>query len=122
MAREAYPLRATIPEVRAHFVTMVGTGAAVPTKVIGNGLTLTRTGAGDYRSTWSESPGQYVSTTSALRAATETALKNCSLVVGSWDSTNLTLDFCLFDSAGTARDLAASEWLELTVAFKPTSL
>lgn len=116
-----FPLRGNLPELTARVVTMVGTGASAPTKVYGPKVTITRTGAGDYRLTWSETPGTYVATVVGLRAATESDVKNHSVIMGSWDATNRTLDLTLWDAAAAAHDLAASEWIELVVLFKSTS-
>lgn len=102
-------------------VTMVGTGASAPTKVYGNKVAITRTGAGDYRLTWSEAPGIFVCAVPGLRAATETDVKNHSVIVGSWSAADRTLDVTLFDAAAAAHDLAASEWIELLCVFKATS-
>jgi ribose 5-phosphate isomerase RpiB len=121
MARNQHPLRGSLPELQAHVVTMVGTGAAAPTKVFGNGVTITRTGAGDYRLTWAENPGVYVATVHSLRAATESDNKGHTLVMGSWSTSAWTLDLTLWDSAFAAEDLEANEWIELVVFFKPTS-
>jgi hypothetical protein len=120
MGMDKYPLRASLPELQAHVVTMVGAGAAAPTKVFGNGVTITRTDVGDYRLTWAESPGTYVAAMTSLRAATESNNKGHTVVVGSWDATNRTLDVTLWDSA--FEDLEASEWLEMVVLFKPTGV
>lgn len=117
-----FPLRGNLPELQAHVVTMVGTGASAPTKVFGPKVTITRTGAGDYRLTWSQNPGTYVATMHSLRAATESDNKGHTLIVGSWSAANLTLDITLWDSAFAAEDLEANEWIELMVLFKPTGV
>lgn len=122
MPRDAFPVRAMLPELQEHVVTMVGTGASAPTKVYGPGVTITRTGAGDYRLTWSESPGAYVSASFALRATTESDIKNHSVIIGTWDSSGLTLDLTFWDASAAAHDLAASEWIELLVRFKTTAV
>lgn len=117
-----YPIRGSLPELQAHVVTMVGTGASAPTKVFGNGVTITRTGAGDYRLTWAENPGAYVASMHSLRAATESDNKGHTVVLGSWSTSAWTLDVTLWDSSFNAEDLEASEWLELVVLFKPTAV
>ncbi len=122
MARNQYPLRGSLPELQAHVVTMVGTGASAPTKVYGNGVTITRTGAGDYRLTWAENPGTYVATSATLRAATESDNKGHTIVMGSWSTSAWTLDLTLWDASDAAEDLEASEWIELVVWFKPTGV
>jgi hypothetical protein len=118
MSRDAFPLRLSEADCVGHVVTMVGTGASAPTKVFGKGVTITRTGAGDYRLTWSENPGNYVATLHTLRAATESDNKGHTLVMGSYSTSNYTLDLTLWDSGFNAEDLEASEWIELVVLFK----
>lgn len=122
MAKDKYPLRGNLAELNAEVVTMVGTGASAPTKVYGPGVTITRTGAGDYRLTWAEAPGNYVATMASLRATTESDNKGHTVIVGAWSAANRTLDVTLWDASDAAEDLEASEWLELVVLFKSTAV
>lgn len=111
----------TCAGMRGHVVTMVGTGASAPTLVKGHGVTITRTGAGDYRITWGDNPGTYIATSPGLRATAEADIKNHSLIVGTYGTTAFTLDVTFWDASAVAHDLAAAEWIELIVWFSDTA-
>lgn len=121
---QKFPAFSTQPNSHEEFIKILGTGAANPTKVEGKGLTITRTGTGAYRVTWAESPGRYLGLKSwSLEATTPADLKNYSVVVDApFDTTNRRLDFVVYNSGGTATDLAAAQWIALTVAFARTAL
>lgn len=121
MAKEAYPVRATQPEVRQHIISMVGTGASAPTKLYGLGVTITRTSAGLYLLTWAESPGTFLGMTSGLGADTPSALVGFTLVRDTYDATSRSMEIRLTNTSDVATDLAAAQYIDLIVSFKETT-
>jgi hypothetical protein len=122
MPQDAYIQRASEPESVGIKVRMVGTGASAPTKVLGQGITITRGGVGNYTMTFSESPGAFETISGlALQASTPANMKQCSVVFGAYSASARTLQLTLWDGAGAARELAASEWLQFTLNFKRTA-
>ena len=99
-------------------VRLLGTGASAPTKQYGRGLTVTRTSAGLYKLTFAENPGTFVIPSSVLGAETPGNVKSCSVTWDTWDATTLSIEVAVWDSGGTARDLAATEYLHATLVFQ----
>lgn len=123
MPQDSYPPRSTVPEELVVRIRMLGTGAAAPTRVVGQGCTITRTSAGLYKLTFSESPGTFVSVGDlTLQAATPGDLKNHSVVADTWDSTARAIEVSLWDASGVAHDLAANEWITVSLVFRRTSV
>jgi hypothetical protein len=119
----AFPDRASEAEVTTYLVRLLGTGAAAPTKEYGQNITVTRTGVGAYRLTFSDGPGVFLGYQYAFEAATPGNLKTCTLVATTWDATNKRLDVQLYDSAGAARELAVTtERINMTLNFKQTGV
>jgi hypothetical protein len=119
MALDAYLQKQSEPESVGIKVRMVGTGAAAPTKVLGQGITISRTGVGAYTLTFSESPGAFECVNGlTLQATTPGDIKNHSVVFGAYNATARTLALTFWDAAAAAHDLAALEWLAFTVFFK----
>lgn len=122
MAMNAYPPRVTQPEAWGHMVRLLGTGGSAPTKQIGDGITVTRTAAGVYKLTWSENPGTFLGVNFALQAATPGDIKNHSVVFDTYDSSAFSIELTFWDAAAAAHDLAANEYILLTVWFKRTGV
>lgn len=120
--RNAYPQRNTQPDVEYHDIRIQGAGASNPTKELGNGVTLTREGTGQYRITWSDSPGNFKGATYGLQAATPGNLAGHTVVFDTYDSSNLQLDFYLYNASDTAHDLAANEYITVTVNFSTSAV
>lgn len=114
-----YQERSSEPELRNVEVRMVGTGASAPTKVYGKGITIARSGAGVYTLTFSASPGRYAGYTWGIDATTPGNVKNHDVVLTATSATVYTVNF--YDATGTARDLAATEWINLTLKFKQSN-
>lgn len=121
MAQFFQPL-ASEPEVRNHHVRLLGTGAAAPTKQIGQGIAVTRTALGVYKLTWTDNPGTFIGATHMLGAETPGDVKGHTLTRDTYDATNFVLEVSLWDSVFAANDLAATEYIDLVVAFKATSV
>lgn len=123
MGQDAYNDQASEAYVVKHTVRMQGTGATAPSKEFGRGVTITRLGVGNYRLTWSDNPGNFIGFAEPGKQSTAAgALKQCTVDAIAWDATNRRLDIQLWSSAGAARELAAAEWLTLTIAFKRAGL
>lgn len=101
-------------------VRLLGTGAAVPTKVYGKGITVARTGAGVYTLTHTESPGIWAGCLKGTDATTPGDIKNFDVVVTNTSATVVTVNF--YNASGTATDLAAAQWINLTLRYKRTSV
>lgn len=115
------------PETRYLEVRMEGAGAAAPTKKLGQGVTITRTGVGDYLLTLTEATakelGKYAGVTApSLEGGTPANLKNVSVTLGAYNSATRTMQVLVWSSAGAARELAATEFLAFTLKFKASSL
>ncbi len=96
-------------------VRLLGTGASAPTKVFGKGITVGRTGVGVYTLTFVESPGTWAGYTWGIDATTPANIKNHDVVVTATSTTVITVT--LWDAAAAAHDLAAAEWINLTLKF-----
>lgn len=111
------------PALRDVEVRLLGTGAAVPTKVRGQGITVTRTGVGVYVLTFAEHLGTYEGHVGpGLEATTPGDIKNHSVILGAYNTTTRAITVNLFDAAAAAHDLAALEWINLRLRFKQSSV
>lgn len=115
-----FPSRWVVQEGTEYFIRILGTGAANPTKQEGEGVTVTRTGAGAYRITFAEQPFQFIGATAGLLATTNADLKGYTVVFTDYDSTNLRLDFVVYNSSFAATDLAAAQRLCIRATFART--
>jgi hypothetical protein len=116
---EPLPLRGTQPEQVDHLVKFVG-GTAAVTKVYGAGVTTTYISTGVVDLTWAtgaHNPGTCLGVTGYVYQATTPAdVKTYTLVPGVYNTTTCTLRLSMYEG-GTLTDLAALEWLTVTVAF-----
>ncbi len=120
---DAYPLRATSPEVQFHPVLLTGTGAAAPTKTLGgNGLTVSRTSAGLYLLTWSENPGTFLGMVYGLGADTPSALVGFTLVRDTFTTASNSIEIRLTNTSDAVTDLAAAQYIDLIFMFKRTAV
>jgi hypothetical protein len=122
MPQDAYLQKSTEPESVAVKVRMVGTGANPPTRELGQGITITRTGTGAITLTFSETPGEFESVVVGLQAATISALAGFSVIVGTWNATTRALPIALFNGSNAAADLAATQRIHMQINFKRTSV
>ena len=117
------PLRSTLNEGYDAFIRLVGANGANPTNSIAPGVTVTRTGEGAYRATWSESPGNYRGVKGfSFEAATPADLAGYTVVFDTWDATNKRLDFVIYNSSFAAADIIADQYFCVTVAFAFTGM
>lgn len=115
-----YESLSTIPEERKYRIRLLGVNGADPTKELGRGVTVTRTGEGAYRITFSGVPGTFIGWSCNFGAATPADLKGYTAVRDTWDATNKRLDFVVYDSTFTAADLIANQYADIEVVFSTT--
>lgn len=115
--------KSTEPEKYDVPIRLLGTGASAPTIQVGKGITISRTGVGDYKITFADNPGPYLNFTYGLEATTRSAMFGCT-VVGKYTAATSTarafLEIALASGGTTpaARELAAAEFIHLDVNFK----
>jgi hypothetical protein len=118
-APDPLPLRGTQAEEVDHLVKFVG-GTNAVTKVWGAGVTVTYISAGIVDLTWATgaaNPGTCLGVKGYCFSATTTAdVKSYTLQAATYNATTCTLRLNMHES-GTLTNLAALEWLTLTVAF-----
>lgn len=123
MGQEAYGTRDTEPGTIRHLFRLLGTGAAIPTaEVTHGGVTLTRPAIGRVLFTFAENPGVFVGVLDGLQAATPGDLKGYTLVWDTYDSSAKAIELSIFDSAGAAADLAAAQYVNAEIIFKPSNV
>ena len=119
-ALDADPLRTTEADMKYVEVRLLGTGAAIPTKVLGKGITVARTGVGVYTLTFAKSPGNWCGALVGLDATTGSDIKNHSVIVTATSTTVVTVTF--WDASAAAHDLAALEWINLVLRYKTVAV
>jgi len=115
------PVRSLVPELEINFVKFVG-GTNAVTKVEGEGVTCTYISAGIVDLTFAAAPGsgagEFLGVVGYVFQATTTAdVKEYKLSVGVYNTTTRTLRLNMTENV-TLTNLAALEWLNVTVAFK----
>lgn len=116
-----YPLKNSEPEVRDYPIRILGVNNADPTKEVGKGVTITRTGEGVYRITWAQKPFTFVGIVGyCFGAATMSDVKGYTLTRDTYDTSGFTLDVSVWNSSFAAADIIADQYLDLTVRFKAT--
>lgn len=112
------------PKLHVYHVRLLGTGAAAPTKVLGTGITVTRTAEGRYLLTWAENPYVFAGLTWGLQGTTQGNVKGHTVTCGAYPQTasTYTLEVDLWDSTFAAEDLEDAEWMTLDIAFKRTGI
>lgn len=115
MSLDAFPLRSSEAETYQTEIRLLGTGADVPTKELGKGITVARTGTGVYTLTWADNPGTFLGWSPGLGAATPADVAGYTVVRDTYASKVLAIS--LFDATAAAVDLAADEYLDISVRF-----
>lgn len=102
-----------------HFISMLGTGAATPTKLEGATVSLNRTGVGIIEIIWADFPGSYMGGKGpCFEATTQAALKGYTVVVGDFDTSLLKVTINITNASDALTDLAAAQRLSITFAFR----
>jgi len=115
------PAVLSISDGRFYIVRLLGTGAANPTVEVGQGITVTRTGAGVYHIVFGENPGIFMGMMPTIGAVTPSDVKGFSFIRDTYDPTTLSIDIAIFNASTTATDLAASQFLDLWILFAASS-
>lgn len=118
MSLEEYPLRSSVPESYDHFVKFVG-GTGAVTAVEARGVTVTYISTGVVDLVFKENPGNYLGCKGyCFEATTQSALKGYTMVPGVFNTTTFTLRLNITNNLDTLADLAALQWLSVTLKFK----
>lgn len=118
---QQYDDKENLPLIRHWRYQLQGTGAAVPTVVIGHGATLTRPAIGRILFSFAENPGTFVGLGNQdfRDNAAQATVKGCSATAGVMVVTNgvFTLEVDIWSSAFAAFDMAATSFLDLDLVF-----
>ena len=115
------PVRSPEAELEIHVVKFVG-GTNAVTKVYGEGVTVTYVSAGIVDLVWSSTsaPGECLGAIGyCFEATTAADVKAYALATKTYDASTRTLRLNMCES-GTLTNLAAVEWLTVSVAFNRT--
>lgn len=108
------------PGLRESIVQFVG-GTAAVTKVFGRGVTVTYVSTGLVDLVWSTNdarPGTFLGPKAMqLHATTSSGVKGYSVATGVYNATTRTLRVAIWDASNNLVDLAALQWLTVTIAF-----
>ena len=121
--QDTNPVRSPVTELVLCPVRFVGGSTAV-TKVSGEGATVTYIGTGLVDVTHDESQGTYVGLIGApsFDATTAADVKGHTCVAGVYSATTRTLRLNITNASEALHDLAALEWLTVTLLFKRVSV
>lgn len=111
------PGKTSVHEERTYRLRLLGTGAADPTVEVGQGITADETATGVYLLTWKYAPGVFVGWHYGFGAVTPADLKGYTAVRDTYDTTNLQLEVRIYNASGTLADLAAAQYIDITVVF-----
>lgn len=112
------PSRTSVNEERLYRFRLLGTGAADPTVEIGGrDVSADETATGVYLITWKYAPGLFIGWSYGFGAATPADLKGFTAVRDTFDTTNQQLEIRVYNASGTLADLAATQYIDVCVAF-----
>lgn len=123
---QQFDTKTNVAGERLYQVRILGTGAANPTKEIGQGVTVTRTSEGLYRFSFNENPGTFVGIRGyCFGDTTPGDVKGHTLTrdtyVAPSGSTDGYIECNVWDSGFATDDLDATEYLDVTFAFSDSS-
>lgn len=122
MSLEAYPINCSEPGAFLSFVKFVGGSAAV-TRVYGTGVTVTYISTGIVDLTWSDGQGTFVDIVGrCFEATVASGVKGYTCVPGVYNTTTNTLRLNITGASEALVDLAALQWLAITILFKRTAV
>lgn len=113
---DASPARTYTPDLRTVELRLLGTGAGNPTVELGQGVTVVRSPTGIYTVTIADQLGTYAGFDFGLEATTASGLAGYTVVATK--TSNQVIVFSVFNGSNAAADLAAAQWLNLTLKFK----
>jgi hypothetical protein len=114
------PKRSASSEVVDHHVSFVGAGAAPVVKVAdtGPGMTCTRNGVGLVTLAWTDDPGIFLGLQPNFQATVPAGVKGYTCVPGVYSAATKSIQLSITSAAEALVDLAALQWLNLTISFK----
>jgi len=114
-----YDHRTSTPNERDYNIRLLGTGAADPTKQVGQGVAVTRTAAGVFKVTFAENPGFFVGFSWGLGADTPGDVKGHTVTRDTYDATAgvFSIEVSLWSSSFSADELNALEYMDLVFRF-----
>lgn len=118
--------KSSMPEERVVRVGLTGTGAAVPTRRAGNGITVTRTAVGVIKIAFPDNPGKFVGLFGpAFSATVPSGVKGYTLTGGAYTAPAAGvkgfIEVSIWNSLFAATDLAAAQFLDFALVFAATS-
>jgi hypothetical protein len=117
----------SIPKESRYRIVLAGGGNGnAPTVSVGQGWTVSRPAAGRIvlkLANNKDNPGTFVGFDGkpALRDATQANVKNFDVTGGTWDATNQQIELDVWNGSGTATDLAATNFLDVSLVFSQLS-
>ena len=120
--QDAKPKRSLTSEVIDHHISFVGAGAAPVAKVAdtGHGMTATRNGVGLVTLAWLDNPGIFMGLQPNFQATVPAGVKGYTCVPGVFSNAGgvYSIQLSITSAAEALVDLAALQWLNVTVTFK----
>jgi hypothetical protein len=113
-----YPARSAMPETVLVPVFVTGINDANPTNTFAPGVTVTRTGEGVYRFAFADKKGTFLGCWTQVGGATVANVKQYQAHPAAFDATNNRLDITVYNAAGNAADVIATEQLYVLFAFR----
>lgn len=125
MQQYAFP-KSNIPEENHYRLRLLGTGAAHPTKEIGQGMTVTRTAVGVFKIEFNDAPATFIGMASpAFGAATPADVKGHTATRSTYTAPTATargfISISVWSATFAADELNATEYLDLDFVFAATS-
>ena len=117
-----YDDKVSEPQLREYIVKLVGNGAGQPTKPFGNGVSVSRTGVGVFRVTFTDNPANVIGLVGfQFTSATMTDVKGYTATGSRYASATQSIDVSVWNSLFAAVDLTTAQDLTLRLATKRTS-
>lgn len=115
-------VRSSMPTKLEVDVSLLGAGAAAPTVVEGQGVSVSRGAVGVYTLTLAEHLGVFIRIAGphfrARPPAAATDVKQMTMTSLGYDATTRQITISVWSAAGAAEDLAANEFLDFGLVFK----
>lgn len=118
------PSLTSVSDERTIRLRILGVDGANPTKELGQGCSVVRTGEGVCYiqfPTGPNHPGTFIGWSKDFGAATPADLKGYTAVRDTYDTTNRRLPFTVFNASDTAADLIADQYIDIAVTFSTNS-
>jgi hypothetical protein len=120
MSFEAFDAQTSEPDLKDHYVKFVG-GTTAVTKLFGKGMSVSYISTGVVDLIWKENPGAFMGVKGyCFEATVQGGVKGYTVVAGVFNTSTFTLRLNIFGFGATPAltDLAALQWLSITLGFK----